>query len=506
MEQALLLISLSLVVLALGTVVRLFTEGKSQQQEQEDQIKIHIQKRKEAETKVQHLTDEIEQLRATLHQLQQERETREQNLIQQQIQLEVRIQHLQEKEQALQAHWQTLQQAQVELKQKQQQQEEKFNAELSALARLSPEEARNQILSQWEARLQGEIAKQIRAAQTYIQEQSNRIAARILAQAIQRCAVDHVVETTVATIHLPHEAIKGRIIGREGRNIRAFELVTGVDLIIDDTPDVVMVSCFDPIRREIARQTLENLIADGRIHPARIEEEVEKVRAQLENYLREEGEAAALEVGVHGLHPEIIRLLGRLRYRSSYGQNILQHSKEVAYVAGIMAAEIGADIHIVRRAGLLHDLGKALTYEEVGTHTALGIDVARRYGEKPEVLHAMAAHHFDVQPMTLEAILVQVADTLSAARPGARREPVAQFIQRVQTLEKLVMGFKGVQKAYVIQAGREVRVIVDPDRISEDAMTRLAFEIAQKIEQELEYPGQIKVSLIRELRVTQFAR
>lgn len=505
MEQALILVSLNLAVLALGIILWLIKGGSSRQQ-QEKERQDQLQARKATEDKIQNLSRENEQLRQALSQVQQQQATREQDLIQRQIQLEARHQRLQEKEQELQARREVLAQQEAELQQKLQQQEERRSTELSALARLSPEEARNQILSQWEERLQSEIARKIRAAQAHIQEQSDRLAGKILAQAIQRCAVDHVVETTVAAVNLPNEAMKGRIIGREGRNIRAFELATGVDLIIDDTPDVAMVSCFDPIRREVARRTLENLIADGRIHPARIEEEVEKVRAQLEDYLREEGEAAALEVGVHGLHPDIIRLLGHLRYRSSYGQNILQHSKEVAYTAGIMAAEIGADIQIARRAGLLHDLGKALTYEEVGTHTALGIDAARRGGEKPEILHAMAAHHFDVQPMTLEAVLVQVADTLSAARPGARREPVEQFMQRMQALEKLVMGFKGVQKAYVIQAGREVRVIVDPDQLSEDAMTLLAFEIAQKIEQELEYPGQIKVSLIRELRVTQFAR
>ncbi|PIQ26829.1 ribonuclease Y [bacterium (Candidatus Blackallbacteria) CG17_big_fil_post_rev_8_21_14_2_50_48_46] len=505
MEWALILVSLLVAGLALGTMLWILRGGKSKTQ-LENEREEQQQARRNAENRAKELEKETQELRNKLNLAETQLSSQAQELTRQEIQLEARSQLLNEKDQELKARRQELAQQETQMAEACQAQAAEQAEKLSEIARLSPEEARAQIRAEWENRLQAEVAHKIRAAQAHIQEQSDKLAGKILAQAIQRCAVDHIVETTVAAVNLPSEAMKGRIIGREGRNIRAFELATGVDLIVDDTPDVAMVSCFDPIRREVARRALENLIADGRIHPARIEEEVEKVRAQLEDYLREEGEAAALEVGIYGLHPEIIRLLGHLRYRSSYGQNILQHSKEVAYAAGIMAAEIGADIQIARRAGLLHDLGKALTYEEVGTHTALGIDAARRWGEKPEVLHAMAAHHFDVQPMTLEAVLVQVADTLSAARPGARREPVEKFMQRMQALEKLVDSFPGVQKSYVIQAGREVRVMIDPDQISEDQMTQLAFEIAQKIEQELEYPGQIKVSLLRELRVTQFAR
>lgn len=385
-------------------------------------------------------------------------------------------------------------------------QKQQNQQELEQLAHLSAEEARKCLFEKLEKQLAGDVSKKIREYQAYLHEQSERMAIKVLSQAIQRCAVDHVVESTVSVVTLPGEDMKGRIIGREGRNIRALEMATGVELLIDDTPEVVVISSFDPIRREIARRTLEKLIEDGRIHPTRIEELVEKVREELEQYMYQEGEAAALEVGVPGLHPEIVRLLGRLRYRSSYGQNILQHSKEVAYTAGIMAAEIGANIEIARRAGLLHDLGKALTYEEVGTHTALGIDFAKRYHESPKVLHAMAAHHFDVEPQTIEAVLVQVADTLSAARPGARSEPVERYIQRMRSLEAITMQFPGVNRAFILQAGREVRVIVEPDMVEEDAMPQLAHKIAEKIEQELEYPGQIKVSLIRETRASDFAR
>lgn len=505
MEQALLLVALGIAGLALGTVIWVMRGGKSRQQLQQE-CDEQSRSRQEAESRQKELEKEVGRLQRQLEQTQKKVSEQSQEITRQAIQIEARSQLLAEKEQELKNRLEDLRTQEQTLEKTCQQQAEAHTEAMSALAELSPEQARKQILAYWEERLQKDIAKRIHAAQTYIQEQSDQLASKILAQAIQRCAVDHVVENTVATVNLPNEAMKGRIIGKEGRNIRSFELTTGVDLLIDDTPEVAMVSSFDPIRREVARRALENLVADGRIHPSRIEEEVAKVQAELDKYLREEGEAAALEVGIHGLHPEIIYLLGRLRYRSSYGQNILQHSKEVAYTAGIMAAEIGADVQIARRAGLLHDLGKALTYEEVGTHTALGIDAARRWGEKPEVLHAMAAHHFDVQPMTLEAVLVQVADTLSAARPGARREPVEKFMHRMTALEKLVMGFKGVEKAFVIQAGREVRVIVDPDALPEAELERLAFEIAQKIEQELEYPGQIKVSLLREMRATHYAR
>jgi ribonucrease Y len=504
MEQVLLFTALIVAGLALATIVWVMRGGKSRKQlesEREEQIRA----RREAESRQKELEREMAVLQKKLTQAEGQLADQAKELTHQSIQLEARSQLLAEKDLEIKNRREALEAQEQALKNQFQVQEQEQAEALANLAKLSPSEARAQILNDWEERLQGDVSRRIREAQQYVQSQSEHLAGKILAQAIQRCAVDHVVENTVAVVNLPSEAMKGRIIGREGRNIRSFELTTGVDLLIDDTPEVAIVSSFDPIRREIARRTLENLVADGRIHPTRIEEEVDKVRAELEKYLREEGEAAALEVGIPNLHPEIIRLLGHLRYRSSYGQNILQHSKEVAYTAGIMAAEIGADIQIARRAGLLHDLGKALTYEEVGTHTALGIDAARRWGEKPEVLHAMAAHHFDVQPMTLEAILVQVADTLSAARPGARREPVEKFMQRMQSLEKLVLEFKGVERAFVIQAGREVRVIVDPDQLPESELDRLGFEIAQKIEKELEYPGQVKVSLLREMRVTHFA-
>lgn len=505
MEQAMLLVALLIAGMALGTVVWVIRGGKSRQQLQYERDE-QSRARRDAESRQKELEKELSGLQRQLEQTHKQVAEQSQELNRQAIQIEARSQLLAEKDLELKSRLDDLRGQEQELEWAGQRQAEAHTQAMAELAELSPDQAREQILGHWETRLEKDIAKRIHAAQAHVQAQSDQLAGKILAQAIQRCAVDHVVENTVATVNLPNEAMKGRIIGKEGRNIRSFELTTGVDLMIDDTPEVAMVSSFDPIRREVARRALENLVADGRIHPSRIEEEVEKVKADLDKYLREEGEAAALEVGIPGLHPEIIYLLGRLRYRSSYGQNILQHAKEVAYTAGIMAAEIGADVQIARRAGLLHDLGKALTYEEVGTHTALGIDAARRWGEKPEVLHAMAAHHFDVQPMTLEAVLVQVADTLSAARPGARREPVEKFMQRMTALEKLVLAFKGVEKAFVIQAGREVRVIVDPDALPEAELERLAFEIAQKIEQELEYPGQIKVSLLREMRATHYAR
>lgn len=500
-ENLLILISLLLALITVAGVLWFaFSPAKSKRARVQEALeRAHSEALKALQNELQQLREAREQdqqkaekeaaeLRQTLRSLSESQE-------EQRIQLEVRTQILDTRETLLQHQLEALTAEQTSLQAKQ-----------AALAGLTPEAAREQLLAEWEQRLAKDLSQRIRQYQAHLNEQCEKMAGKILAQAIQRTAVDHVVERTVTVVPLPNEELKGRIIGREGRNIRALEMATGVELLVDDTPEVVVISCFDPIRREVARRTLEKLIEDGRIHPTRIEEVVEKVREELDRYLIEEGEAAALEVGVQNLHPEVIRLLGRLRYRSSYGQNILQHSKEVAYTAGIMAAEIGANPELARRAGLLHDLGKALTYEEVGTHTALGIDAARRYGEKPEVLHAMAAHHFDVEPQTLEAVLVQVADTLSAARPGARKEPVELYMQRMRALEQLVSQFKGVQRAFVIQAGREVRVMVEPDTISEDSLPKLAFEIAQKVEQELDYPGQIKISLIRETRANTFAR
>lgn len=379
-------------------------------------------------------------------------------------------------------------------------------AELERISGLTTEEARQLLLAEVEKEAQQEAARIIREVEAKAKEEGERRAKEIIALAIQRTAVDQVNETTVSVIPLPSDEMKGRIIGREGRNIRAFENLTGVDLIIDDTPEAVILSSFDPVRREIARIALERLIADGRIHPSRIEEMVEKAQKEVERQIWEAGEQAAFEAGIPGLHEELIRLLGRLKFRTSYGQNVLRHSLEVTYLAGFMAAELGANVQLAKRAGLLHDIGKAVDREMEGPHVAIGVELARKYGEDPEVLHAIAAHHGDEEPQTLEAMIVQAADAISAARPGARRETLEAYIKRLTKLEEIANSFPGVEKAYAVQAGREIRVAVKPERIDDAAMVRLARDVAKKIESELEYPGQVKVVIIRETRAVDYAK
>lgn len=379
-------------------------------------------------------------------------------------------------------------------------------AELERISGLTLEEARQILLAEVEKEAQQEAARIIREIEAKAKEEGERRAKEIIALAIQRTAVDQVNETTVSVIPLPNDEMKGRIIGREGRNIRAFENLTGVDLIIDDTPEAVILSSFDPIRREIARIALEKLISDGRIHPSRIEEMVEKAQKEVERQIWEAGEQAAFEAGIPGLHEELIKLLGRLKFRTSYGQNVLRHSLEVMYLAGYMAAELGANVALAKRAGLLHDIGKAVDREMEGPHVAIGVELARKYGEDPEVLHAIAAHHGDEEPQTLEAMLVQAADAISAARPGARRETLEAYIKRLTKLEEIASSFPGVEKAYAVQAGREIRVAVKPERIDDAAMVRLARDVAKKIESELEYPGQVKVVVIRETRAVDYAK
>lgn len=382
----------------------------------------------------------------------------------------------------------------------------KGQAALEKVAGLTAEEAKAQLLRNIEDEVQRDAAKLIRETEERAKADADRIARKIVTLAIQRCAVDTVSESTVSVVPLPTDDMKGRIIGREGRNIRAFETMTGVDLIIDDTPEAVVLSAFDPVRREIARLALNALVADGRIHPGRIEETIERARAEVETKVRDAGESAVMAAGVTGLHPELTRVLGKLRYRSSYGQNVLDHSVEMAHLAGALAAELGANVQLAKRSALLHDIGKAVDFETVGAHHHISMDLARRYGEPEEVIHAIGAHHDDIEPETVEAMLVRIADALSAARPGARRENLEAYIKRLTQLEAIADSFEGVEKAYAVQAGREVRIMVRPTVVDDVKATTLAREVSRCIEEQMQYPGQIKVTVIRETRAVEFAK
>jgi len=383
---------------------------------------------------------------------------------------------------------------------------EKQVEELERISGLSTEEAKNMLIDNIKREAEQEASIAVKEIEREAKETAERKAREIITYAIQKCSADHVAETTVSVVDLPNDEMKGRIIGREGRNIRALEQLTGIDIIIDDTPEAVVISGFDPIRREVARLALEKLITDGRIHPARIEEMVEKAKKEVEQQIKDEGEQATLDTGVHGLHPELVRLLGRLKFRTSCGQNVLKHSMEVSYLAGIMAAELGADVKIAKRAGLLHDIGKAVDHEVEGPHVTIGEDLARKYKESKAIIHAIAAHHGDIEPQTVEAVLVQAADAISAARPGARRETLETYIKRLEKLEEISNSFEGVEKSFAIQAGREVRIIVKPEVTSDSSIILIAKDIVKKIEQEMEYPGQIKVNVIRESRATEYAK
>ena len=378
--------------------------------------------------------------------------------------------------------------------------------ELERISGLTSEQAKEYLLKTVEEDVKLDTAKLIKEMEHQAKEEAGKKAKEYVVNAIQKCAADHVAETTISVVQLPNDEMKGRIIGREGRNIRTLETMTGVDLIIDDTPEAVILSGFDPIRREVARIALEKLIVDGRIHPARIEEMVEKAQKEVENMIREEGEAATLEVGVHGIHPELVRLLGRMKFRTSYGQNALKHSIEVAQLSGLLAAEIGVDVRIAKRAGLLHDIGKSVDHEMEGSHIQLGVELCRKFKESATVINAVEAHHGDVEPESLIACLVQAADTISAARPGARRETLETYSNRLKKLEDITNSFKGVDKSFAVQAGREVRIMVVPEQISDADMVLLARDVSKQIEAELEYPGQIKVNVIRESRVTDYAK
>ena len=426
----------------------------------------------------------------------------ERRLFQREESLDKKMEGLEQREKALARRESGVEQAEADIAALHEQQ----LAELERISGLSMEDARDILMENAEREARHDAALLVRDIEAKAREEADRRARNIVALAIQRCAADQVAETTVSVVPLPNDEMKGRIIGREGRNIRALETATGVDLIIDDTPEAVILSGFDPVRREIARIALEKLILDGRIHPARIEETVEKARREVDAQIREAGEQAVLSTGVNGLHHELVRYLGRMRYRTSYGQNVLNHSIEVAHLAGIMAAEIGANVALAKRAGLLHDIGKSIDHEVEGSHAQIGADLAKKYRENNQIVHAIMAHHGDVEPTTIEAVLVQAADAISAARPGARRETLETYIKRLEKLEEIANSFDGVDTSFAIQAGREVRIIVKPEKVSDSDTAIMAKDIAKRIENELEYPGQIKVNVIRETRTVDYAK
>lgn len=456
--------------------------------------------------KVLEAKDEIHKQRSELEREIRERRSevqrQERRMVQKEESLDKKIENLEKKEEALAEKIKSAESKEAEI-------DSLKRSQLDMLERISgftKEQAKDYLLSALEEDLTHEKAVKIMEYEQKTKDESETIAREIIATAIQRCAADHSAEATVSVVTLPNDEMKGRIIGREGRNIRTLETITGVDLIIDDTPEAITVSCFDPVRREIARKTLEKLIADGRVHPARIEELYEKSRKEVEHTIKQTGERAAIDAGVNGIHPELIRQLGKLKYRTSYGQNVLNHSLEVSYIAGLMAAELGADVKTAKRAGLLHDIGKALDHEMEGSHIEIGVEYAKKYKENEQVVHAIQAHHGDVEAKTVVACLVQAADAISAARPGARRENLQNYIKRLEKLEEISNSFDGVEKSYAIQAGREIRIMVKPEAVSDDQMVLVARDIAKKIEEELEYPGQIKVNVVRESRAIDFAK
>ncbi len=510
-------IILILATLTILIFLKRFTIDKINKQAQEKISTLLEEAKKEAERIKKEASEEAKDrynfLKNELERQNRERKNRlnelERRLLQKEEHIERRASHLDAREREIARREREISIKEREISDIKKQYEtllEEAKKELERISGLTSEEAKKLILQRVESEAKLEIAQCLKKVEEELKLRSEEISKNIIALAMQKIAPEYVAESTVTIVDLPSDEMKGRIIGREGRNIRAFEMATGVDLIIDDTPEAVTLSCFDPLRREIARISLERLIMDGRIHPARIEEIVEKVKGEVEEKIKEEGEKVALEFGLTNIHPEILKLLGKLKYRTSYGQNVLQHSKEVAYLSAFMATELGANKNVALRAGLLHDIGKAIDRESEGTHTELSVELCRRYGESEAVISAIASHHQDVDFPTVEAVLIQIADTLSAARPGARRELIENYIKRLEKLEEIARSFNGVSKCYALQAGREIRIIVDSQKISDDDAILLSREIAKRIKGEVEFPGQIKVTVIREMRAIEYVR
>ena len=512
--NSLIIIATFLISLVIGIVIGMImrkkvAESKIESAEKESKRLIDLAKVEAENLKKEEVLKAKEEIMAGRQELDKEIKERrseiqkqEARIIQKEENLDKRSDNLEKKEKSLDKEYESLEEQKKDVADLYRKQMD----ELQRVANLTQEDAKKQLLIEMEKEITTEKAKLIRDLNQKSKEEATKNAKEIISYAVQKCAADHTSETTVSIVSLPSDEIKGRIIGREGRNIKALETLTGIDLIIDDTPEAVILSGFDPLRREVARIALEKLIDDGRIHPAKIEEMVEKAKEELNNIIKDEGERAVLETGVNNLHPDLIKLLGKLKYRTSYGQNVLSHSIEVSNLARIMAEELGLDAKRARRAGLLHDIGKALDHDMEGTHVQIGVDILKKYKENPLVLNAVEAHHGDVEPQTMEAVLVQAADAISASRPGARRETLEAYIKRLESLEAIADSFDGVEKSFAIQAGREVRIIVKPEKITDDQMTVLAREVSKRIEDEMEYPGQIKVNIIREKRVVDYAK